>query len=105
MPLIGALLVNLVGGLAAFFGTTVLKRFAFYIAAATAVAAAFGGMLLTINGIVAGLSKLLPDIVTIGASWFFPTNLNQCIAARVSASVAIAIYRWHMNILLRASSS
>jgi len=104
MPLLGALLVSLVGGLASFLGSLFAKRLAFYVAAAAAVSAAFAAMLGVINGLFSGLAVVAPVQLVVGSSWLIPENLDICISARVAAGVAVAIYRWHMNILLRAAS-
>lgn len=103
MPIFVTGLITALGYLYTFFKESGIKRYALIAAAGVAVVALFAVVKGVMVGVVAGLALATPDVVAIGLSWVCPYNFNNCIAARVGAELAFAIYRWQHNIILQGA--
>jgi hypothetical protein len=103
MPYLAALLVNLFGGLLAFFGKLVAKRYATAIAFFTGVAIAFGVMVTALTSAMFAISAALPAIVSTVATWVVPDNVAAVLSARFAASIALFAWRWQFNIAVAAA--
>lgn len=104
MPIFATLLINVVGAIVAWFSRRVAARYAFYLGAVVAVVAFWAGMAAALEGILSAIEAAMPPILGIVTSWFVPGNLSAVIAARIAAELAISIYKWQMNITLRAAT-
>lgn len=105
MPLLGTLLVNIGGALVAWFARFAAQRMAFYAAAVALVVGAFLVLKAAIAAIVAGLNLAIPPDLATAMTWIVPPVLDDCIGASLAAELAIAIYKWQYNILLRGATA
>lgn len=95
LAIIGSVLSTIGGFLAQYFG----RRAAVKLMVVTVGLSLLGAMIVTINGIAAGLAVALPSWVSIGASWVMPSNVNECIAACAAARVTRYAFDWNMFFL------
>lgn len=104
MPLLAAFIGSLFTKIVEWIGTYLTKRAANYVAMTVTLAAAIGAVYVTIQALVAGIVASVPAEVIIGASWFVPAIVDDCIAARVGSEIAIAGYRWHRDTVRAAAA-
>jgi hypothetical protein len=99
MPLLGALLVNLFGAIASFFGLWLTKKAAIVTAALAVFAALTVGLMAALAAAITAALELeaLPDAVIFGMSYFMPGNFPGLFSAVIAAEVAIALYRWNVK--------
>lgn len=105
MPILGNLLVTLFGWLGSFFTRYVSKKVAFWSICATTVMTAYGVMLGVITAIMYGISAAMPGFIGAIMSWLIPSILPSLLAARAAAQVAIAIFKWQLNLTLAVGPS
>lgn len=105
MPLLGALLVSLFSGIAAFFAQWLTKKIAFVAAALTAFAALLFSFLAIISALWASLSAAFPanSYVLMGFWMVVPANFAPCLAALITAKLARAAYDYNVGALKLAA--
>ncbi|MGH8519246.1 MAG: DUF5455 family protein [Panacagrimonas sp.] len=104
MPLLAAFIGSLFSTFVTWLGTYLTKRAANYIAMTVTLAASVGIAWLAVSASLAALILAVPAELVTASGWFLPTNLDDCLAARVGCEVAIAGYRWHRD-TVRASAA
>lgn len=96
MGLLGNWLTSLFVSLATYFGAWFTKRAAFI----TAGLATFAGMVAALYGamaaLVLGLSVSFPSggMIATGVWLFVPDNMPICVAAMISADIALSLFFW-----------
>lgn len=105
MPLLVTAILNALGAIYTFFRKTKLANYAIFGTAVVVILAGFAVVKGAIVALVAGVAVSTPPILGVLASWFVPYNLDDCIAARIAAELAFAVYRWQYNIVLAAAQA
>lgn len=67
------------------------------VAAWTTLVTLVTGLYATISGLLAALSYVMPETVSIAASWIVPDNAVLCITTYIFASTAITLFKWKMR--------
>lgn len=100
MPILAAFLGNALFSLASFFAKWFTKQIALRLALIAGVLVLTTGFVAGINSLHAGLSAVvIPDFVNIAASWFVPSNLDECVGVVVAAHLARWVYAWNIKII------
>jgi hypothetical protein len=100
MPALALYLGNLLFSLASLFGVWVSKQVAIRLALITGVGILTAGFIAAINSAKAGLSAyVIPQSVTIAASWLVPSNLNECVGAIFAAYLVRWVYAWNVKFM------
>jgi len=94
MPALANFFAGLLANFFAGLGKSTFKKLTAVAAAIAALAVAAGVLLATFNTAISQLVPVLPGIVLIPASWVVPSNIPECITARVVVGVAIMAYQW-----------
>lgn len=105
MPLLGALLQTLFGGLFAFLVRVVGMRLALASAAVAAFAVLTVGMYAAAQAVVSGLSVSFPGSAAalLGVWLVVPDNAAVCLAAIFGTDAAVALYRWNSTVIRLAA--
>jgi len=100
MPVLGALLYSLLGGLAAFFVKFMTRKMAVISAAITALAVITGALLLTFNTVISPLAQqAFSNEVGQFLGLAFPPVAGTCIAAMGTIWAACTLYGWQLRAL------
>lgn len=100
MALLGALLVNLVGGLMGFFVHFVTKKIAFGLAVVATLATIVGVVLAAMRTLITALAVTLSDpLFQMGLAMGYPPNASACIAAIATSWAACTLYSWQRDAL------
>ncbi len=67
------------------------------VAAWTTLIALVTGLYTTINLLIAGIAYIMPNEISIAASWIVPDNAVGCITAYLAGSAAITLFKWKMR--------
>ena len=100
MPLLGALLVSLVGGLAQFFVQFVSKKIAFGLAAVTTLSVITVALFVAMRTILTSIAITIGDpMVIMGLGMAVPDNAPACITAIATCWSACTLYSWQRKAL------
>lgn len=105
MPILGALLVSLFTTLGGWLVKYVSKKTALWLAVAVAIASAFAVATVVVAAAVSGLSAAAPAVVSTVLTWFIPPQLPAIVGARFAIEVAMAAYRYQLNLQLAIAAS
>lgn len=97
MPILGALLVSLFGGMLSFFVKFLAVRAAAVAAALTAFLVTIGLFYTAAAAAYVSIATAFPAIVMTGVWLFVPDNAGVCLAAIIATDTAAALYRWNME--------
>jgi hypothetical protein len=100
MPLLGALLVSLFGGIAGFIAQYFGKKATVGIALVATLATITGGLLLVMRAAIAAIVPIIGDgNFAVGVGIAIPSNFSSCMAAIVSTWTACTLYSWKREAL------
>lgn len=100
IPVLGTLLVSLVGSLATFLAAFVTKKIAFGLAAAIALATIITALLTTMRVIISGIEVAITDPhILMGLSIALPSNAAACLTAIATVWAACTLYAWQRTAL------
>jgi hypothetical protein len=106
MPVLGALLVSLFGGVASFFVALLGKKVAIAAAAVTALGVATAALMVTFRSLVA---PLLAQMFTSQYGQFFglafPPVAGNCLATIAATWAACALYKWQVRAISLSASA
>jgi len=101
MPLLGALLVGLFGGLTTFLAEFVGKKVAVALAYAAVLTSSFVALLALLGSVVApllaGLFSSFPYVGWMGLA--FPPVTGACLAALATTWAGCMLYKWQRDVL------
>jgi hypothetical protein len=106
MPLLGALVTSLFGGIATFFAGFIAKKAAFALAAVATFAALTVAFVAAIQAVAAGITVAFPESspIILSLIWVvLPDNAALCVTACIGADTAVALYRWNSENVRLAS--
>lgn len=105
MPLLGALLQTLFGGLFAFLVRLAGMRLALATAAIAAFSLLTVGLYVAAGAVVAGISASFPSssAALLGVWLVVPDNAAVCLAAIFGTDAAVALYRWNSSVIRLAA--
>lgn len=94
MPALAAWLFSLLGQMVAFFASAYGKRVAVILAITALVTGVYTVFFLALRETLIALSLVAPSGLTIALSWFVPSALDKCLAARISVEVLVWVVQW-----------
>lgn len=63
----------------------------------TTLMALVTGLYATISGLIAAISYIMPNWVSVAASWVVPDNAVLCVTTYIAGSAAITLFKWKMR--------
>lgn len=103
MPLFAAFLGSLFTSLADFVAQYVTRRVAIAAAVIAVLVAVTATFVAAMQALIAGISVVAPDALSVAASWVVPSNMDECLAAIASAHALRWAYDWNTKLpLIRA---
>lgn len=91
--------VSLAAGIITYFGKEVSKKTLFATAAVAAFVALTVAFVVAVKALAVGVVYALPAWAGPYIGMLLPTNLAVCLGALISARLALAIYRYHVETL------
>lgn len=105
MPIFVAWLANAFVALFAWFGKDTVRKLGAAAGVVVVIAGFFAGLLFVVDGILDSISVVMPSILTTVCTWVVPNNFEACVSARLTAEVAIAVYKWKRDIALAGAAA
>lgn len=99
MPIFAAWVGSLITSIATFFAAFLTKRVAIVLAVIVAAGAFTVTFIAGLNAIIAGIVYAIPPSISLGMSWFIPSNMDDCIAAIMAAHVLRWVYDWNIKVI------
>lgn len=99
MPIFAALMGAWFNSLAVFFAFFLARKVAIVAAAILFLVALTAGFVAAMQALITGVIVAAPDWLAIGASWFVPSNVDECIAAIAGAHTLRWTYDWQVKVV------
>jgi len=108
MPILGALLVSLFGGVATFLSQFLVKKAAFAVAAIAAFSLLTVGLYVGMSALLTGLLLVFPETGPVILTFIWvavPDVVPVAVSAMIAADTASALYRWNTGNLRLATQA
>ena len=109
MPLLGGLLVNLFGGIVAWFSQWVTRKIAFGIAAVTMMSGLTLAMFVTMRLLLSQLSSMSTGVLGAAVPIFVeaiaiavPPVAMFCVSTYITAWTGATVYKWQRDLIMIA---
>lgn len=97
MPVFAALIVSLFGGVANFVAEYFTRRVAVAAALLVVCATVTAAFVAAVQALIAGITTAAPSELSLAASWFVPSNMDDCIAAIAAGHTLRWAYDWQIK--------
>jgi len=99
MPFLAAFIGSLFTAALQFFAQFMTRKLALLVSGLVAIAAVTTTFFAALNGLLVGIQAAMPSAIVIGYNLFIPRNLDECIAAVISAHLLAWAYSWNVRII------
>lgn len=94
MPALAAWLYGLISEAVKFFASAYGRRVGLVLGISVVTAGVYAAFFLAVSQILTALQLVAPDGLNTALSWFVPSAINGCIAARLSTEVLVWAVQW-----------
>lgn len=99
LPWLAGILGSLFTGIVGFFVQFFTKRLAIVVAGVAIIVTLTAGLFTALEGLLSGLTYIVPTEISAGAALVTPSNLTACISIIISAKMLRYAYDWNVKVL------